>query len=125
LSPNEVDYALLTGRDVLNYLSVQAETVLEPFVFSTIDGRGQLLALIGGALIGLVEPMRALGGLYERVAADGTRIDPGYRVDTGPSVNTPAVLAANTVKAVLSVRVSPVGSLVQITITKAALTADV
>lgn len=125
LSTDLSNYALLIGRDVLNTLAVEAELRLEPYVFRTIDGKGQLYAEVEAELIGLVDPMRAAGGLYERTAEDGSQLDPGYSVDTGPTVNTEAVINANKVAAVLAVRVSPVGALIDLTIVKAGLTASV
>lgn len=124
LSTDADNYALLTGRDVLNSFAYAAEARLESYVFKTVDGRGQFLASVASALVGLLEPMRAAGGLYERTV-DGEQQDPGYSVDVGPTVNTAAVLNANTVAAVVAMRVSPVGSLIDLTITKAGLTANV
>ena len=124
LSSDLANYALLTGRDVLNTVAYAASERLERFVFKTIDGKGQLLASVAGELVGLLDPMRAAGGLYERVV-DGTVIDPGYSVDVGPTVNTTAVLNANTIAAVIALRVSPVGTLIDVTIVKAGLTATV
>jgi hypothetical protein len=124
LSTDVDNYQLLTGRDVLNVLAYSCEDALERYVFHPIDAKGQLLASIHGELIGVVEPMRVAGGLYELVI-DGTVIDPGYSVDVGPTVNTAAVLNANKVAAVLAVRVSPVGELIDLTIVKAGLTATV
>lgn len=124
LSTDEDNYALLVGRDVLNTVAYEAERRLERFVFRTIDGKGQLLAGVAAELIGIVDPMRAAGGLYEQII-DGEQIDPGYSVDVGETVNTAAVLASNKVAAVLALRVSPVGSLIDLTIVKAGLTASV
>lgn len=124
LSSDVNNYALLIGRDVLNTVAYEAEARLEQYVFQTIDGTGGLLSKVAGTLVGLLDPMRAAGGLYERVI-DGEQIDPGYSVDVGPTVNTVAVLGANTVAAVIALRVSPVGSLIDLTIVKAGLTATV
>lgn len=124
LSTDADNYALLNGRDVLNSVAVVAEQRLERFVFRTVDGRGLLLASVAADLVGLLEPMRAAGGLFERTV-DGEQIDAGYSVDVGPTVNTPAVLAANKIAAVIALRVSPVGTLIDLTITKAGLTANV
>lgn len=124
LSTDEENYALLTGRDVLNTVAVEAERRLERFVFRTIDGKGQLLGDVATELIGLVDPIRLAGGLYERTVA-GQQIDPGYSVDVGPTVNTEAVINANSIAAVLAMRVSPVGTLIDLTIVKAGLTATV
>lgn len=124
LSSDVDNYALLVGRDVLNTVAYEAEARLEPYVFRTIDGKGQLLASVASTIVGILDPMRAAGGLYERTV-DGQQVDPGYSVDVGPTVNTDAVLAANKVAAVVALRVSPVGTLIDLTIVKAGLTATV
>jgi hypothetical protein len=123
---NDLDnWALLTGREVLNVLVHQAEEMLEDYVFRSIDGKGHLFKEVEGELLGLAEPMRAKGGLYERRDPEtGDLIDPGYKVDTSAAVNTPASIAAGEVKATLAVRVSPTGTLIKVTIAKAAVTAQ-
>ena len=72
---------------------------------------------VDNELIALVAADAADGALFA-----GTD-DPGYRVDTGPGVNTPQSIAAGEIRAVLAVRLSPVGSLVRLTIRKVQLTA--
>lgn len=124
LSTDRDNYALLTGRDVLNTLAYACEDALESYVFQSIDAKGQLLASVAAELIGVVEPMRAAGGLYELIV-NGQQVDPGYSVDVGDTVNTIAVLNQNKIAAVLAVRVSPVGTLIDLTIVKAGLTATV
>lgn len=124
LSTDTSNYALLVGRDVLNTVAYAAEERLERFVFRTIDGKGQLLASVAAELVGILDPMRQAGGLYERTV-DGAQVDPGYSVDVGDTVNTTAVLNANTIAAVVALRVSPVGALIDLTIVKAGLTATV
>lgn len=125
LSTDTDNYALLIGRDVLNDLAVRGAELLEPYVFQTIDGRGQLLGRVRSTLVGMVDPMRAAGGLYPRSNASGEQIDPGYSVDVSEAVNPPALLQQNKIAAVLAVRVSPVGSLIELTIVKTGLTASV
>lgn len=124
LSTDEDNYALLTGRDVLNTVAVDAERRLERFVFQPIDSSGRLLASVAAELVGIVDPYRAAGGLYARVV-NGEQLDPGYSVDVGPAVNTEAVLRNNSIAAVLALRVSPVGTLIDLTIVKAGLGASV
>lgn len=125
LSRDLANYALLNGRDVLNVVAVELETRLERYVFQTIDSSGRLYASVAGECIGVLDPMRLAGGLYASYAEDGTQVDPGYSVDTGPTVNTIAVIQANTVAVVCALRVSPVGTLIDVTIVKAGLTATV
>lgn len=125
LSQDEANYSLLTGRDMLNRLVVEAEKRLEVYVFQPIDGRGQLLGRIKGDLIGMVEPLRVAGGLFERLDDEGNRIDPGYAVNVGADLNTVESLARNEVKAQLAVRISPAAALVTLTIVKVGVTAVV
>jgi len=124
LSTDLANYALLVGRDVLNYVADEADRRLERFVGRTIDGTGKLLASVAAELVGILDPMRAAGGLYARVV-DGQQVDPGYSVDVGDTVNTEAILNANSVAAVVALRVSPVAALIDLTIVKAGLTATV
>ena len=126
LSTNESDYALLTGRDLLNRLVVEGEKRLEQYVFQAIDSKGQLLSAVNAELIGMVEPIAQAGGLFgKNDAQTGSPIDPGYKVTTDSSVNTPASLATNTINALLSVRVSPTAALVTLVITKVGILAAV
>lgn len=121
LSKNTLAWQHLKDRDTLNTLVVKAEELLEPFVFQPIDQKGQLLAAINGALVGMMLPIARVNGVYPRIDAAGTVIDPGYTVDTGSNVNTQVSLASNVVKARLSVRVSPVGELISLNIVKVGL----
>ena len=119
LSTDEENFKYLSARDTLNRLAVLGEAALEEFVYAPIDNKGQLLSSINAALVGIAEPMRVAGGLYSLTnAATGSQIDPGYRVETGSSINTPQSLANNEVKARLAVRVAPTGALVNLTIVK-------
>jgi hypothetical protein len=118
LSNDVSNYAYLKDRDFLNSLHVSAETVLEKYVFKTIDGKGQLLSDINSELVGLVDPYASAGALYPFYNAAGEPVDPGYKVETGSTVNTRQVLAANEVRARLSVRISPTSGLVSLNIVK-------
>jgi hypothetical protein len=121
VSSDVENYSYLKDRDLLNYLVVQAEKRLEDYVFAPVDRKGQLLSSINAALVGLVEPIRAAGGLFENYDADNELVDPGYRVETGSTVNTTTTLANNEVRALLLVRVSPAGGLVSLNIVKVGL----
>lgn len=126
LSTNEQDFASLTGADTLNRLVTECEARLEPFVFRTIDGRGQLLAAVKGTLVGVLEPIRAAGGIFERIdAPTGEVVDPGYSVDVSPAINTPETLAQNKIQAQVAARVSPNAALITLTIVKVGITAAV
>lgn len=122
LSVNETDYKSLTVGDTLNRLVTECEARLEPFVFRTIDGRGRLLSQMQGILIGVLEPFRAAGGLFERTV-DNEVIDPGYSVNVGPNINTIQSLADNEIRANVAVRLSPNASTIDLTIVKVGLAA--
>lgn len=119
---DDAEYTYLKDRDLLNNLVVEGEKVLEQFVFATIDRKGQLLSQVNASLVGLVDPIASAGGLYSRTdELTGQEIDPGYKVDTGSSVNTSATLAMNQIKARLLVRIAPTGGLISLTIVKVAI----
>lgn len=121
LSDDTANYALLTGRDLLNFVVVASEAKLEQFVFQTIDGKGHLLAAIGGTMAGVLEPIRAAGGVFEKYDGAGDLVDPGYIVETGSTVNTLENLANNEVKARVSLRPSPTAAMISVTIVKVGL----
>ena len=123
LSNDTDNYSMLSARDLLNRLVVACEATLEQFVFQTIDGKGQLLSTINGSLVGILEPVRQGGGVYPMYLSNGDLVDPGYKVDTGPSVNTLDNLANNEVRAKVSVRISPTAALISVTIVKVGLLA--
>lgn len=126
LSGNEVDYASLTVQDLLNRLVTEAEMRLEQFVFRTVDGRGQLFSQMAGVLVGFLEPIKAAGGIFERIdPLTGDLLDQGYSVNVGPNLNTAETLARNEVRAEIAVRPSPNASLITLSIVKAGLTAAV
>ena len=118
------NWAYLTGADTINRYVVEATARLEPYVFGVIDSSGHLLATIKGTLTGIAEPMASAGGLFASYdPVSGNQIDPGYKVDTGSTLNTTASLAQNQVLATVSLRISPVGATVSLSVTKAGVTA--
>lgn len=123
LSNDVANYSYLQYRDTLNTLVWQCEQTLEQFVFATIDGRGALLSSVNGALVGIVDPIARAGGFFARTDDSGKMLDPGYSVDTGNALNTLDTLAANEIKAKVSVRMSPTAALVSVTIVKVGLLA--
>lgn len=122
MSTDEDNYAYLHNRDLLNNLVVESEKRLEEFVFQPIDRKGHLLAQMAASITGLVDPISRSGGLYPLYSTNGQQVDPGYKVDTGSSVNTDLTLSMNQVNARLSVRITPVGGLVTLTIVKTGIT---
>lgn len=121
LSADDTNYGFLSARDLLNRLVVESSARLEQYVFATIDSKNQLLSAINAELVGIVEPVRKAGGLYEMTDAGGQEIDPGYLVETGSSVNSKQSLNNNIVRARLSVRLAPTGAMVSLDIVKVGL----
>lgn len=121
LSNDTVNFAHLHHRDILNRIVVEAEGQLEQYVFAPIDSSGQTLSAINATLVGILEPMKAAGALYARIVGD-EEIDPGYHVETGDSINSTASLANNLIRAQVSIRVSPLGAMIDLVITKVGLT---
>lgn len=125
LAADRDNWGFLTGADTVNRVVTEAYDQLEPYLFGVIDARGHLLGQIAGTLEGIVIPMAEANGLYARLnPADptGPPLDPGYRVRV-LDINPVEVSAQNRVLAELGIRVSPTAAIVQLTVTKAAVTA--
>lgn len=125
VSADEVNWRYITNRDTVNYVAWGAEERLEDFVFSTIDARGALFARIESALIGLLDPIRLAGGLYEAFDSDGNQVDPGYSVQVDDTINPLNNLAEGKITANVNIRVSSVGDQITVTVTKSNLTTSV
>lgn len=124
LSADVDNWRFLTGADMVNRVTAEAEKRLEDYVFGTIDSSGHLLATVRATLVGIVAPMAAAGGLFARYADDRvTILDPGYAVSTDDTLNPVSSLALNKVIATVGIRVSPTAALVELHVTKAAVTA--
>lgn len=125
VSNDEDNWRYITFQDTINDITAKAEVRLEEFVFSTIDSRGGLFGRIEASLVGLLDPMRIRGGLYEAFDINGERVDPGYSVAVTDENNPVSQLAQGRVNAEIGVRVSSVGDQISISITKSNLTASV
>lgn len=121
LSTDVDNFGYLNARDLLNRVVVESSRRLEQFVFAPVDSRGHLLSTINSELVGILEPIRLAGGLYSLTNDEGEDIDDGYLVDTSNAVNTTESLARNEVHARVSLRVSPIGALIMLEITKVGL----
>jgi phage tail sheath protein FI len=124
-SPDEENWRFLNGQEMLNYVVVEAQRVLEDIVFSPIDGRGTIFSAIKSRLVSLMEPLRIAGGLYEAFDEFGERIDYGYTVVCDESINPVEQLAEGLVRAKIGLRVSSVGDKIFVEVTKSTLTASV
>ncbi len=123
MSTDEVNYAMLNGRDTVNVAVTAIEARLEDYVGRPIDGTGGLLSECEGECVGVLEPIRTAGGLFPLLDVDGGELDPGYSVNVGPGVNTAATLASDEIRAELALRVSPVAVDLVATVVKVGLTA--
>lgn len=124
LSNDPGNYLFLTYQDTINRIVTELLAALEAYVELPIDGDGRLFGRVHGDALGIVVPMRAAGGLYPlRDRVTGGELDPGYKVDTGPGVNTIDSIGRGEIRCSVGARVSPTGELVKVTVSKVALTA--
>jgi hypothetical protein len=94
----------------------QAQLVAQPFVFSQIDGQGQLLSSFSGALSNMLLSFYASGALFGSTSTDA------FTVNATAQVNTPSSLSAGNLIALLAVRMSPFAQLVNITVNAVPIT---
>jgi hypothetical protein len=83
--------------------------------FAGIDAKGQLFGRLSGALAGMLSSYWQLNALYGATANDA------YQVNIGPSVNTPATIAAGQLNATLEIKRSPFAEFSNITISNVPL----
>ena len=119
ISADETNWRYITFRDTLNFIVVAAERRLEPFIFNMIDARNAVFSDISAALVNLLEPIRAAGGIYEG------ENDRGYTVEVSDALNPQAQLAQGIIAAKVGVRISSVGETINLLITKSNLTTAV
>lgn len=109
LSTDMVNYPLLTQADVLNNVAAELGTVEQQYAFATIDSLGQLGSEMANSAKGVLQPFITAGALWPGpLGSNGQPTDPGYLIDTGPDVNTPASIAAD--RYGIAVYVRPAGS---------------
>lgn len=94
--------------------------MLQSFPFKVIDGQGRLFSKVAGEATGLVAPLADAGGLYPLVVG-GELIDRGYRVDTGPAVNTTQTIAQKKLRLAVGVRPSPAAAMIEAVVSVAAV----
>jgi len=113
---NDPDWVNLGVPRVIMAIVADALQIAEIYVFSVIDGAGHTIASFGGALTGALTVYYNEGLLYGATAKEA------FNVDVGPTVNTPQSLAANELRAAISVRCSPDAELVTVTIVNVPIT---
>lgn len=82
------------------WMTAQAQSIGEPFMFQTIDGRGRLASALKQKLAGMLLDLYSVDGLYGETAEEA------FAVEVGPSVNTEASVANGQLKAVCEARLS-------------------
>lgn len=125
LSDDNENFRYINSQDVVNHVVTEAERALEDILFSPIDGRNRIFAEVEARLIGILEPLRLNGALFEAFDQFGNRVDYGYTVKCDPSLNPLANLANGTVTARVGLRVSSVGDSIEVSIVKSNLTTSV
>ena len=111
-------FNLLNAQDVMNTLGGLVEDTLQQYVFDTIDGTGQLVARVKGALIGVLQPIADAGGFTGKYDADNNLVSPPYRVEVSVSGET-------SLAATVTVRLSGVAEEIQVSLVKAAYNATI
>lgn len=106
----------LGNSRMLMAITARADAIAERFVFDQIDGKGLKAAELAGDLTAMLDDFYATGSLF------GATPDDARRVDVGPTVNTPATIAAGELRAAIYARISPHAELVVIQITKKPVT---
>jgi Bacteriophage tail sheath protein len=113
VNPNgDTSWQWLSNQRLRLKITAEAEKVAEGFMFDQIDGKGQKIAEFGGALSAVLLGYYNAGSLY------GDTPSEAFSVDVGESVNTPTTLAAGELRAVLSMRMSPLAEVVRVEIVK-------
>lgn len=120
LSLDESQYFLLSQWNTLAWAASQIETMLQRFPFKVIDQQGRLFSKVAGEATGIVAPLADAGGLYPLVVG-GELLDRGYRVDTGPAVNTPVTIAQHKLRLAVGVRPSPSAAMIEAVVSVAAV----
>lgn len=125
LSSDDENFRYITTQDIVNSVVVGCQGSLEDLVFTPVDGRNEIFALIESRLVTVCSNMRDLGALYQAFDANGKKIDSGFTVRCDASLNPVTQLAGGTVKAKVGIRTSSIGDKIEVEITKSNLTASV
>jgi len=112
-----------TGRFAM-WLRANAQSRGDRFVHREIGARREAITDLHSTLLALLtDPDEGFPqSLYPRLDADGNELDAGYRVDTGPAVNTDESLNDGYLRAHVLWRPSPSAEFVEISIVNVATT---
>lgn len=105
---------------VIMGVAAKAGDVLENYDFEQIDGHGYVFKQLEGDLSG-----NACMPYYLDNAFYGQTPQEAFQVNTGPDVNTPASIAAEEIRAQITVRVSPTGERLEVEVVKVASTESI
>lgn len=108
-------YVQLNVARILMAITALASAIGERYLFGQIDSRGHLFAEFGGDLNAM------LAGFYNENSLYGDTSAEAYSIDVGPTVNTPATIAAGEINASLELKVTPFGETVNLFVTNRAL----
>jgi phage tail sheath protein FI len=100
----------------LQNLASRAWSTGQGYLFQLIDGQGKTISRYVTALTALLLADWNAGEIYGATSSDA------FQIDAGPTVNTPASLATNTLIANISVRPSPMAELIKIQIVNVPIT---
>jgi phage tail sheath protein FI len=102
----------LGNSRLLMQIAALGDEIMETHVFDQIDGQGHLFSVIHSELDAMVQPFYSDGSLF------GATPEEAYLIDTSEVVNTPATIAAREIHAVIAVRTSPFGEMVELDLVK-------
>lgn len=113
---NDVSWSMAPNvRTVMAYVA-RAQQVGEQHAFDQVDPQGRALGAFRGELMAAASEFFILGALYGATPAEA------FFVDTGPSLNTIASLAAGEMHAQVALRTSPSAERVVIDVVKVPIT---
>jgi hypothetical protein len=115
-SPTKPDWVQFTNARLRMAVTAQLLDRAESFTFSKLDGAGHTLLEFKDSLSGVLADFYVRDDLYGATAAEA------FRVDVGPSVNTPTSIANGELRAQVAVRFTPFAEAVYIDIAKTAIT---
>jgi hypothetical protein len=94
-------YVDLAGVELLAIVNSEVRSMLRNAQFGSIDAKGQFFASIAAQVIAILKPLWQAGQLYGATEAEA------YKVDAGPSVNTPTTIAARQAAVQYAIKSSP------------------
>ena len=120
VDPNTLPNYINFGHARL-YMAVaaKADAIGENYLLKQIDGRRLLINQFGGELTSMLSIYHAAGALY------GATPEEAFNVDVGPQVNTDTTIAAQELKAVLTLRPSEFAEIITIELVKVPITGAV